>query len=282
MEKLSVSVIIPTYNRAHLLKTTIPKYVQRYVVEIIIIDDYSTDNTMNVVYELIKEIPIIRYFRSEKKIRQTGAKNIGIKLAIGNYCFFGDDDSVLKNGSIESLVNNSLIYQNSLIASRHIYMNKTQDLNEILIDKDVILDYSLCTFYNKDTMTLKTYPKAQNILELPFCQACFLVSTAIAKKQFFNEKFIGTCNREETDFIMQLCQKGHKVFLDCNSLSIDLPKFKSTGGTRSVGFLLRHLGEAYNEYIFYKRNRSYLKKISTLITNPYFRAFMHLFNKIIK
>ena len=51
---------------------------------------------------------------------------------------------------------------------------------------------------------------------------------------------------------MQLCKKGHRVFLDYNSLSIDLPRDNSSSGIRSVGFMLRHLGEAYNEYIFIK------------------------------
>ena len=160
-------------------------------------------------------------------------------------------------------------------------MNKSHDLNELLIDRDVILDYNLDIFYNKDTMKLYTYPKVPSLVELPFCQACFLIPTVLAKSQLYYEKFVGTCNREETDYIMQLCLKGHRVLLDCNSLSIDLPQSKTTGGIRSVGFLLRHLGEAYNEYIFYTRNRVYLKKISKLTPNPIFRAFMHLLKKII-
>jgi len=278
----TVSIIIPTYNRAHLLTKTIPYYVQKHVMEIIIIDDNSTDNTEEVVKELSKTIPIIRYFRSAKKIRQTGAKNIGIKMAVGDYCYFGDDDSILKNGSIESLVKNALQNKDTLIGSRHIYMDKTQDLNELLLDKNILQDFNLSTFYNKDTMILYTYPKVAKVVELPFCQACFLLSASIAKTQLFNEKFIGTCNREETDYIMQLCLKGHRVILDCDSLSIDLPRDKSTGGIRSVGFLLRHLGEAYNEYMFYHRNRAYLQKISTLNTNPLLRACMHLVRKIIK
>jgi len=282
MKDIRVSVIIPTYNRAHLLPIVIPSYHQQYVFEIIIIDDKSTDNTEEIVKELMQSIPIIRYSKSKNKIRQTGAKNIGIKMARGEYCYFGDDDGVLKPGSIKSLVKNALQHKDSLIASRHIYMNKTQDLNELLLDKNVIHDYSLSTFYNNDTMKLYTYPKVDELVELPFCQAHFLIATSIAKSQLFNERFVGTCYREETDYIMQLCKKGHRVFLDCDSLSIDLPRDKSKGGTRSVGFMLRHIGEAYNEYLFYKRNRPYLKKIATLNTAPIYRSLMHLFKKVIK
>ena len=51
MEKC-VSVIVPSYNRAHLLKKTIPSYIQENVGEVIIVDDASTDNTFDVINEL--------------------------------------------------------------------------------------------------------------------------------------------------------------------------------------------------------------------------------------
>ena len=53
MKEMSVSIIIPTYNRSHLLPTTIPFYVQKFVIEIIVIDDNSSDDTETVVKELM-------------------------------------------------------------------------------------------------------------------------------------------------------------------------------------------------------------------------------------
>ena len=72
MENQTVSIIIPSYNRAHLLPKVIPSYVQERVCEIIIVDDKSTDNTEEIVNMLKNDFPIIRYYKSEKKIRQTG------------------------------------------------------------------------------------------------------------------------------------------------------------------------------------------------------------------
>jgi len=281
MKKYTVSIIIPSFNRAHLLPKIIPSYIQEMVCEIIIVDDKSTDNTEETVRSLIEDYPIIRYYRSDFKIRQTGAKNIGIKMAKGDFCYFGDDDSVLKPGSIQSLVNSALLYPNSLIAARHLYMKEDDDLEKILLDTDILKHFKIETFYNKKTLGLYTYPKITAVIELPFCQACFLLETNIAKEQKFNESFVGTCNREETDYIMQLCKKGHKVYLDNNALSIDLPRQISAGGIRSVGFLKRHLGEAFNEFLFYKRNRIYLKKVSTKNSNPLVRACSHLNNKVL-
>ena len=282
MIKQTVSIIIPSYNRAHLLPKVIPSYVQDRVCEIIIVDDKSTDNTKEVVKNLKKEFPIIQYFKSEKKIRQTGAKNIGIRMAKGDYCYFGDDDSVLKKGSIESLVNNAVLHPNSIISARHIYMKENESLDDLLLDLDVSEYKDLKKIYDKKTMNLDLSRRYSKVIEIPFCTYCFLIPSSIAKTNFFNEGFVKTCFREETDYVMQLCKKEIKVYLDCNSLSVDLPRSISKGGIYSVGHISRHLGEVYNEFIFYKRNKTYLGLISTLNPNPFRRAFSHLVKKILK
>jgi len=282
MKDPTVSIIIPSFNRAHLLPKTIPQYVQKHVCEIIIIDDNSTDNTEEVVNNLMIEIPILKYYKSLKKIRQTGAKNIGISLALGDYCFFDDDDNILKEGSIESLVQTAQIKGDAIIGARHYFMNKNESLEELLLDASVMPNFDIKLFFNKNNLHLNVYPRLTDVVELPLCHACFLIPTKIAKSQQFNESLLGTCNKEETDYIMQLCSKGYKVYLDCNALSIDLPREISTGGIRSVSVIKRHIFESYNEFVFFKRNRTYIKTISTMNTNPYFRAFMHFAEKILR
>ena len=281
MECQTVSIIIPSFNRAHLLPEVIPSYVQKNVCEIIIVDDKSTDNTEEVVENLKKDYPIIVYFKSKIKIRQTGAKNIGISIAKGEYCYFGDDDSILKEGSIKSLVNSSKKYPNSIIASRHIYMKEDENLKQVLTDSNVNKFESLTQIFDKSVINIDLSKKFDKIIEVPFCTYCFLIPTISAKTNLFHEGFVKTCFREETDFIMQMCKRGMKVYLDINALSIDLPRKISKGGIYSVNKLSRHLGEVYNEFIFYNRNKEYLKKISSLNPNPFLRAIIHLFNKFI-
>jgi glycosyltransferase involved in cell wall biosynthesis len=281
MKILTVSVIIPSFNRAHLLPMVIPSYYQKYVSEIIIIDDKSTDNTEEVVMALKKSIPIIRYYKSKTKIRQTGAKNIGIQMAKGEYCYFGDDDSVLKDGSIESMVQNSSQIDNSIIAARHLYMKEGQNLENLKADFNDVKFENIDLIYNKDNMQIDLSIKFDKLIEIPYCTYCFLIPSLVAKSNFFFEGFAGTCFREETDYIMRLCSKNMKVYLDYNALSIDLPRSISQGGIYSVKLVQRHLSEIYNEYMFYKRNRFYLSQISTLNSNPYIRAIVHLKTKIL-
>lgn len=59
----TISVVIPTYNRAHLLSQTGPSYIQPGVAEIVVVDDGSTDDTPHIVRSLARQYPIIRHFR---------------------------------------------------------------------------------------------------------------------------------------------------------------------------------------------------------------------------
>ena len=88
----TVSVIIPTYNRAHLIKRAIQSVLnQTYQdFEVIIVDDASTDNTEEVVKSF--NDPRIRYIRHEKNKGAAAARNTGIKTARGKYIAFQDSD----------------------------------------------------------------------------------------------------------------------------------------------------------------------------------------------
>jgi len=87
-----VSVIIPSYNREKLIVKAINSvFNQSYKhVEILLIDDASTDNTEQVIKGLGKEN--IRYFRLDKNSGQCVARNYGIGKAKGKYVAFLDSD----------------------------------------------------------------------------------------------------------------------------------------------------------------------------------------------
>jgi hypothetical protein len=85
-----VSVIIPTYNRACLVKEAIESVRSQTwkSVEIIVVDDGSTDNTRQVV----EAVPNILYLRQERR-GQAAARNLGLRHAKGSYiCSLDSDD----------------------------------------------------------------------------------------------------------------------------------------------------------------------------------------------
>lgn len=88
----TVSVIIPTYNRVHLVGRAIKSVLnQTYQdFEIIVVDDASTDNTEGVVKALGDSR--IRYIQHEQNRGGSAARNTGIKAAHGEYIAFLDSD----------------------------------------------------------------------------------------------------------------------------------------------------------------------------------------------
>jgi glycosyltransferase involved in cell wall biosynthesis len=94
---MTFSVIIPIYNRAHLISKAISSVInQKYSKwELIIIDDGSTDNIQEVVTSYNNDR--IKYIYQENAERSV-ARNNGIKNAKGDWiCFLDSDDYFLPN-----------------------------------------------------------------------------------------------------------------------------------------------------------------------------------------
>lgn len=97
-----ISIIVPTYNRAHLLPATLISLQtqQNLDFEIIIVDDGSTDNTEEAVQHFLN--PYTRYVKKENAER-AAARNYGARLAKGQYVnFFDSDDLALPNHTAEA------------------------------------------------------------------------------------------------------------------------------------------------------------------------------------
>ena len=91
---INVSIIIPTYNSAYTLRKTLKSiFDQTYQkFEVIIIDSYSTDNTLNIVNEFnSKKIKVIKISKNKKL---SYARYMGIKKSRGAYIAFCDSDDI--------------------------------------------------------------------------------------------------------------------------------------------------------------------------------------------
>jgi glycosyltransferase involved in cell wall biosynthesis len=87
-----ISVIIPTYNRAHTIRRAINSVLnQTYKnMEIIVVDDASSDNTEEIV-KSINDNRII-FIKHDSNKGGAAARNTGIKASKGNYVAFQDSD----------------------------------------------------------------------------------------------------------------------------------------------------------------------------------------------
>lgn len=91
------SVIVPSFNRAHMLPKAIESVLSQTFSdwELIIIDDGSTDNTKEVV-EAYKDNRIVYIY--QENAERSAARNKGIAISRGKYiCFLDSDDYYLEN-----------------------------------------------------------------------------------------------------------------------------------------------------------------------------------------
>lgn len=99
-----VSIVLPTYKRAHLLPLAIRSVLaQTYANwELIVVDDNSPDATAEVVASFAD--PRIRYVRNEPNLKLPRALNRGFSLARGEYLTWTSDDNLYAEGAVEKMV----------------------------------------------------------------------------------------------------------------------------------------------------------------------------------
>jgi phosphatidylinositol alpha-1,6-mannosyltransferase len=100
-----VSVVIPAYNRVHLLKKTLESLVHqtyRYM-EVIVVDDGSKEDVASVVAGF-KDRLSIRFERLSQNQGAPVARNRGFALSRGEYVLFLDADATLCRGALECFV----------------------------------------------------------------------------------------------------------------------------------------------------------------------------------
>lgn len=98
---LEISVVIPVYNAAEFLEKAVQSAVQfEEVKEIILIEDKSTDHSLEISEQLSIAIPKVKLFQHPDKGNHGAgaARNLGIEKATGNFIAFLDaDDHYLSN-----------------------------------------------------------------------------------------------------------------------------------------------------------------------------------------
>ncbi|GGK17535.1 hypothetical protein GCM10007962_09670 [Yeosuana aromativorans] len=99
--KFSVSVIIPVYNcESYIEKAVMSVLQQPDVIEIVVVNDGSTDATEQILEGLQETNPKIKVYHHENKSNKgrSASRNLGIKKTTGNYIAFIDaDDFYLEN-----------------------------------------------------------------------------------------------------------------------------------------------------------------------------------------
>lgn len=105
MSNPSVSIILPTYNRAYCLGRAIEAILNQSFREwkLIICDDCSPDETPKVADFYCNLDRRVCYLRNPQRLGLPGNRNRGIEAAAGRFIFFVEDDVVLEPDCLEKL-----------------------------------------------------------------------------------------------------------------------------------------------------------------------------------
>jgi glycosyltransferase involved in cell wall biosynthesis len=100
--KLDCSIVIPVYNNIEYLNECIDSCLNqntKYLYEIIIVDDFSDDNILDLVesYNLNQKL---RYIRNKNK-GISNARNLGVQESQGKFIAFLDSDDIMYNNRLE-------------------------------------------------------------------------------------------------------------------------------------------------------------------------------------
>ncbi|MGM9882455.1 MAG: O-antigen ligase family protein [Bacilli bacterium] len=195
-----ISIIIPAYNVEDYLEECIESILNQQNlecnIEIIVINDCSSDGTLKICNKYKNEGKIILINNKENK-RQAYSRNIGIKKSKGNYIVFVDSDDLLYDNALSTLYREIKKTDADMVMARlnsfnskgyygyysDKYMNVYKSGN-IYDNMELINCISICskiykrdflsgieflndTFHEDNSFTLTAYFKAKNIVVLP-------------------------------------------------------------------------------------------------------------------
>ncbi|WP_354676999.1 glycosyltransferase family 2 protein [Cupriavidus plantarum] len=254
-----VTVVVPTYKRAHLLAQTLASYLQPEVAQLVLVDDCSPDDTPEVAKQLMARHPRITYLRNAVNGKQTTSKNRGKALAQTPYVYFGDDDSILLPGAMARLLQTMKETSSDIVGASALYLRDDKDT-----DADVMARRKPVRTADEvvrlDRLEFDFAAAAPGPIEVPVCHASFLIRADAAKAIDFDTGYIGNCYREETDFLVRSRARGMKIVYEPRAVQINLPPSQATGGARGRGRLSYESYALYNTARFLLRNRAALRQ----------------------
>lgn len=100
-----ISIIMPVYNAAEFLTPMLDSVLNQSYrdIELLLVNDGSTDNSSEICHEYAKRFPFIKVFDLENG-GPSRARNFGVAQASGEFVWFMDSDDILADGALECVV----------------------------------------------------------------------------------------------------------------------------------------------------------------------------------
>lgn len=186
IERLAVpkiSIIIPAYNVSAFIGQTLESVLNNKAdMEIIVVDDASTDNTCDIVEIYATTHKNITLIRSDINAGPGVARNRAIEIMTGEYCLFQDADDILVEGAIDYVLAKMdetnvdvSVFKYSLLRSMHgqpeemsdskiIWDNAIGDQESVVLQLDAAPLFLITVNYPWNKIYRSSFIRSANIL----------------------------------------------------------------------------------------------------------------------
>ena len=248
-----ISVILPCYNSKRFIARAILSVLhQTYKnLELIIVDDCSTDDSKKIIKKFLKKDKRIKFFKT-KKNSQTVAKprNLGISKAAGMYIAFLDSDDYWHDGKLAyqmKYISNFLI---SFTSANYVTGTSLRKSNFIVTYARIFLQLIFTYLIkNKGGYWLYVYN--------PFLISSVILKTSLIKNLKFDEN---KSKREDLTLWLEFFRKSKKNFIFHTKILLTISRSHNSLSSNKVQELNKIINSIcsnflghnnYNKYFFF-------------------------------
>lgn len=194
MDNIKMSIILPVFNEQNYIQATLDSIINQNFkdYEVIVVDDGSTDKTLEIVKETFENLDIPNQIIHQDNKGVSAARNKGISLARGEYMVFVDGDDYILTNHLTELYNPHHDFSLSQMVKK--------ENNNI----------STPHIYDVDEITTREFIKQELEMKIPFNFVQLSYKTDIIKKH--NLKFREDVSYgEDTDFALRALSYGDSI-----------------------------------------------------------------------
>jgi len=135
------SLIIPAWNAELTIEDCLSSAIKANLTpnEIIVVDDVSQDNTINIVNRLAKKYSSIKLIKLEKNVGPAAARDYGVKFASGDIIFFTDSDTLILENTFVNCLNTIAEYKADAVSG--VYHPEPINKGEVQLYKALFFYY---------------------------------------------------------------------------------------------------------------------------------------------
>ena len=278
---IKVSVVLPIYNVEKYLPKCLDSIINQTLkdIEIICVNDCSTDNCENIVKEYVKKDNRVKLINHKENQGLGFARNSGFNASNADYVSFIDSDDFISYDYIEHLYNTAIKNNADIVFTNNIYtVNENKGYIKPYYHNRLEKwkkDFKDSCFEGNSNYNVDTFEK-ENTPEYPLVVAW----NKLYKKEFLKEKkllYTQVRLAEDVDMFYRILANNPKMYYNNNAKYYYLQRATSLAGnvSHTVKIPVAILEVFKNVFNYYKEN----KKDLLVSCNYYnFISLMHTFN----